>query len=92
MVLDEFNIARIEYYFAELSVLEFPENEQFIKVMQLPYDFIPPRHLSAGMLKIEPNTYFICTANKDDSTFSIMIKFMTVQSLLTLIMGMNHLR
>jgi len=75
MVLDEFNIARIEYYFAEfLSVLEFPENEQFIKVMQLPYDFIPPTHLSAGMLKIEPNTYFICTANKDDSTFSISDK------------------
>lgn len=75
MVLDEFNIARIEYYFAEfLSVLEFPEEEQYIKVMQLPFDFIPPTHLQEGMLKIEPNTFFVCTANKDDSTFAISDK------------------
>ena len=60
--------------------------------MQLPYDFIPPTHLSGGMLKIEPNTYFICTANKMIQHSQLVIKFMTVQSLLTLMTGMNHLR
>lgn len=75
MVLDEFNIARVEYYFADfLSVLEYPIEEQKIKVMQLPYDFTPPTHLRNGELKIEPNTFFVCTANKDDSTHSISDK------------------
>lgn len=75
MVLDEFNIARVEYYFADfLSVLEYPIDEQHIKVMQLPFDFVPPVHLQQGILKIQPNTFFICTANKDDSTYSISDK------------------
>lgn len=75
MVLDEFNIARVEYYFADfLSVLEYPLEEQMIKVMQLPFDFVPPVHLQKGVLKIQPNTFFVCTANKDDSTFSISDK------------------
>jgi len=75
MVLDEFNIARVEYYFADfLSILEYPIEEQLIKVMQLPFDFVPPTHLQKGVLKIQPNTYFVCTANKDDSTFSISDK------------------
>ena len=75
MVLDEFNIARVEYYFADfLSILEYPEEEQIINVMQLPFDFIPPTHLYDGDLKIAPNTFFVCTANKDDSTYSISDK------------------
>ncbi len=75
MVLDELNISRIEYYFADfLSVLEYPTNEWKIKIMQLPYDFEAPEHLQDGILKIPSNTYFIGTANKDDSTYTITDK------------------
>ena len=75
MVLDELNISRIEYYFADfLSVLEYPEDEWKIKIMQFPYDFEAPEHLTDGILKIPSNTYFIGTANKDESTFTITDK------------------
>lgn len=75
MVLDELNISRIEYYFADfLSILEYPEDEWKIKIMQFPYDFDPPLHLKDGILQIPNNTYFIGTANKDESTFTITDK------------------
>lgn len=75
MVLDEFNIARVEYYFADfLSILEYPLYEQMVKVMQLPHGFVAPTQLQDGLLRIEPNTFFVCTANKDDSTYSISDK------------------
>lgn len=75
MVLDELNISRIEYYFADfLSVLEYPEDDWKIKIMQFPYDFDAPVHLEDGVLKIPSNTFFIGTANKDESTFTITDK------------------
>ena len=42
--------------------------------MQLPYDFETPKHLTDGILKIPANTWFIGTANKDDSTYTITDK------------------
>lgn len=75
MVLDELNISRIEYYFADfLSILEYPIDEWKLKIMQLPFDFEAPNKLQNGILQIAPNTYFIGTANKDDSTFTITDK------------------
>lgn len=75
MVLDEMNISRIEYYFADfLSVLEYPKDKWAIKLMQFPYDFDPPAHLQEGILRIPENTWFIGTANKDDSTYTITDK------------------
>ena len=74
-VLDEMNISRVEYYFADfLSVLEYPKDEWRLKVMQLPHDFIPPIKLDDGFVKIPENSYFVGTANKDDSTFTITDK------------------
>lgn len=74
-VLDEMNISRVEYYFADfLSVLEYPEEEWKIKMMQLPYNFIPPAKLDDGVIQIPNNVYFVGTANKDDSTFTITDK------------------
>ncbi len=74
-VLDEMNISRIEYYFADfLSVLEYPEEEWKLKIMQLPYNFIPPAKLDEGIIQIPNNAYFVGTANKDDSTFTITDK------------------
>ena len=74
-VLDEMNISRVEYYFADLlSVLEYPKDQWKLKVMQLPYDFLPPMKLENGVIQIPTNSYFVGTANKDDSTFTITDK------------------
>ena len=75
MVLDELNISRVEYYFADfLSILEYPIDQWKLKIMQLPYDFEAPMHLDNGVLEISPTTWFIGTANKDDSTYTITDK------------------
>ena len=74
-VLDEMNISRVEYYFADfLSVLEGPVDTWKLKLMQLPYEFIPPVNLEDGYIQIDENSWFIGTANKDDSTFQITDK------------------
>ena len=74
-VLDEMNISRVEYYFADfLSVLEYPSDQWKIRIMQLPFGFVPPARLEAGNITIPENSYFVGTANKDDSTFSIADK------------------
>ena len=74
-VLDEMNISRVEYYFADLlSVLEYPVPEWKLKIMQVPYNFIPPVKLEDGAVQIPENSYFVGTANKDDSTFTITDK------------------
>ena len=75
MVLDELNISRIEYYFADfLSIMEYPLKDWKLKIMQLPYDFNGPKNLNDGVLQIPYNTWFIGTANKDDSTYTITDK------------------
>lgn len=75
MVLDEVNISRVEYYFADfLSILEYPVDKWKLKIMQLPYGFDAPEKLPDGVLSIPSNTWFIGTANKDDSTFTITDK------------------
>ncbi len=75
MVLDEMNISRVEYYFADfLSVMEFPEEERKITLLQLPEKYDGPEHLKNGVLDITPNTFFIGTCNQDDSTYIITDK------------------
>ncbi len=74
-VLDEMNIARIEYYFAEfLSLLELPNPES--RYLDVVSDVWPtdPKLLEEGRLKLPVNMYFIGTANNDDSTFAISDK------------------
>lgn len=74
-VLDEMNISRVEYYFADfLSVLEYPVPEWRLQIMNLPYNFLPPAKLQNGVIQIPENSYFVGTANKDDSTFTIADK------------------
>lgn len=74
-VLDEMNISRVEYYFADLlSVLEYPVQDWKIKIISLPNDFLPPLKLVDGYINIPENSYFVGTANKDDSTFTITDK------------------
>ena len=74
-VLDEMNIARVEYYFAEfLSLLELPNPEgRYIDVVSDKWDN-DPKLLKKGRLKLPENMWFIGTANNDDSTFAISDK------------------
>ena len=75
IVLDEMNLARIEYYFAEfLSVMEMRDTADWL------IDLIPamqegdPNQLKEGKLLIPQNVIFFGTANNDDSTFTISDK------------------
>ena len=74
-VLDELNIARVEYYFAEfLSLLELPnEDERLLTVVSDVWED-DPTQLINGCVKLPPNMWFIGTANNDDSTFAISDK------------------
>ncbi len=75
MVLDEINISRIEYYFADfLSILEYPSNEWKIQVYDPKVGETLPAKLENGYISIPENTWFIGTANTDDSTFTITDK------------------
>ena len=74
-VLDEMNIARVEYYFAEfLSLLELPNpDERYIDVVSDKWQ-TDPSQLKDGRIKLPVNMWFIGTANNDDSTFAISDK------------------
>jgi len=75
IILDEMNISRIEYYFAEmLSILEMPDHNEWkleIVPSSWPND---PKRLERGLLKIPENVWYVGTANNDDSTFAISDK------------------
>lgn len=75
IVLDEMNLARIEYYFAEmLSVLEMPSHDEWV------LDLVPtkwpkdPVLLEDGKIRVSDTLWFVGTANNDDSTFTITDK------------------
>ena len=74
-VLDEMNIARVEYYFAEfLSLLELPNpEERFLDVVSDKWES-DPKQFEGGRIKLPENMWFIGTANNDDSTFAISDK------------------
>ncbi len=74
-VLDEMNIARVEYYFAEfLSLLELPNPEgRNLDVVSDVWES-DPKLLNEGKLRLPINMWFIGTANNDDSTFAVSDK------------------
>lgn len=75
IVLDEMNLARIEYYFAEmLSVLEMPSHDEW--VLDLVSTAWPedPKLLDGGKISVSDTLWFVGTANNDDSTFTITDK------------------
>ena len=74
-VLDEMNIARVEYYFAEfLSLLEIPDyRKRYLDVVADIWD-TDPKLLKNGQLLLPTNMWFVGTANNDDSTFAISDK------------------
>lgn len=74
-LLDEMNIARVEYYFAEfLSLLEIPNvEERYLDVVTDKWENDPVQ-LKDGRIRLPENMWFIGTANNDDSTFAISDK------------------
>jgi len=75
LVLDEMNLARIEYYFADfLSIMEMPSmDEWIIEIVNTDLEGDPVL-LDHGKFLIPKNVWFLGTANNDDSTFSITDK------------------
>ena len=75
-VLDEMNIARVEYYFAEfLSLLEIPNVEgRNLDVVADRREDDPKLLQSNGKLRLPTNMWYVGTANNDDSTFAISDK------------------
>ena len=75
VILDEMNISRVEYYFAEmLSILEMPNKDEWlIEVVPSTWSSDPIR-LTNGKLHVPANTWYIGTINNDDSTFMVTDK------------------
>lgn len=75
VILDEMNIARVEYYFAEmLSVLELPrEDERFVTVVSNTAAN-DPELMEDGKIWIPNNVWYVGTINNDDSTFAVADK------------------
>ena len=75
IILDEMNLARVEYYFADLlSILEMPRREEWlvdIVSSSWPND---PKRLEKGKLRLPGNLWYIGTINNDDSTFMVTDK------------------
>lgn len=75
VVLDEMNLARVEYYFAELlSIMEMPDPAKWLVDIVAETKPKDPLHLIKGKLLLPQNVWFVGTANKDDSTFIITDK------------------
>lgn len=74
-ILDEMNIARVEYYFAEmLSILEMPRVEEWVINLVLTEWANDPKKIVRGRFRIPCNMWYIGTINNDDSTFMVTDK------------------
>ena len=75
VILDEMNLSRVEYYFAEmLSILEMPNRDEWI-IELVPNSWkTDPKYIIGGKIKVPPNMWYIGTINNDDSTFAVTDK------------------
>ena len=75
IILDEMNIARVEYYFAEmLSIMELPrQEERKVDIVTAMWDN-DPCMIQNGTVQISDNIWFVGTINNDDSTFAVADK------------------
>jgi len=75
IILDEMNIARVEYYFAEmLSILEMPSKDEWIVELVTTSWPTDPKGIVSGKLLLPGNLWYIGTLNNDDSTFMVTDK------------------
>ena len=74
-ILDEMNIARVEYYFAELlSILEMPSRDEWVVSLVPNVWPTDPKLLFDGKMKLPDNMWYVGTINNDDSTFAVTDK------------------
>ncbi|MBO7187372.1 MAG: hypothetical protein J6V68_03145 [Clostridia bacterium] len=74
-VIDEANISRIEYYFAELlSIYELPARENWIVSLTSSGWDTDPKFVEKGQMKLPENMWYVATINNDDSTFAVSDK------------------
>lgn len=75
VILDEMNLSRVEYYFAEmLSILEMPDKKEWIIEIVPNTWSTDPKKLMHGKIQVPPNMWYIGTINNDDSTFAVTDK------------------
>lgn len=76
IILDEMNLARIEYYFADfLAVMEKSPDDWYVSLVNNNPESDPPLGLMNGTnLRVSENIWFIGTANRDESTMGITDK------------------
>ena len=74
-ILDEMNIARVEYYFAEmLSIMEMPSKDEWVvNLVATPWEN-DPKKIVGGNFTLPGNMWYIGTINNDDSTFMVTDK------------------
>ena len=74
-ILDEMNIARVEYYFAEmLSIMEMPSKKEWVvNLVSTPWEN-DPKKIVNGNFTLPGNMWYIGTINNDDSTFMVTDK------------------
>ena len=72
IVLDDMNLARIEYYFSDfLSLMDNPDISEW-KIELVPNgEKKDPKNISCGRMPVSQNIWFVGTANTDQSTFTI---------------------
>ncbi len=75
IILDEMNIARVEYYFAEmLSILEIPARDEWIVELVTSGWPNDPKYIKNGKIQLPGNLWYIGTINNDDSTYMVTDK------------------
>ena len=75
IILDEMNLARVEYYFADLlSILEMPSRDEWLVDIVSSAWPTDPKRLVKGKLRLPGNLWYIGTINNDDSTFMVTDK------------------
>ena len=75
VILDEMNISRVEYYFAEmLSILEMPNTDEWIIELVSSGWKSDPKFIKEGKIHVPTNMWYIGTINNDDSTFMVTDK------------------
>ena len=75
LILDEMNLSRVEYYFAEmLSILEMPNKKEWIIEIVPNTWSTDPKKLMHGKIQVPANMWYIGTINNDDSTFAVTDK------------------
>ena len=72
IVLDDMNLARIEYYFSDfLALMDNPDVTEWKIELAPSVSKSDPKNISYGRMLVSQNLWFIGTANSDQSTFTI---------------------